>query len=201
MFINPHLKLFFVVSAFMVSAQVMAATTLMRVDAPPPVNLNGEAHAAKGMPGFFPAARTLKITLALDASSANAAAVTFGKAWQGYLPEPEKIAVILGYDRGEWYIRGDRLRKKFTDAAVNPSSAGSRIFTVRVRLDADGLPVSAVFTADGAPVSFAGLETDALLSWLDPSGWESVRVTARGGSSNVSAEVKFIADGTALILR
>jgi hypothetical protein len=165
------------------------------------VNLNGEAHAEAGMPKFFPTARTLKVTLSLDASPSNAAAVTLGKTWQGSLPEPDKVAVILGYDRGEWHIRGDRLRKRFTDTAVNPSSAGPRALVARVRLGPDGSPVSVAFSSGGLPVVFAGPEADALLSWLDPRGWESVRVTARGGASNVFAEVRYIADGSLLIMR
>jgi len=197
---NSYIAIFFIVSVSMLP-HIATASTVARVEAPPPVNVNGEAHAAKPMPKMFPTARTIKITLALDASAANGAAVTLGKTWQGSLPEPDKIAVILGYDRGEWHIRGDRLRKRFTDTAVNPSSAGPRMLVARVRLDPDGMPVNVTFSSDGQPVLFAGLEADALLSWLDPRGWESVRVTARGGASNVFAEVRYIADGSLLIMR
>ena len=201
MFRDTHIKMFFAVLAVSVLAQVSSAGTSVRVDAPPPVSVNGEAHAAKPMPKFFPSARTMKITLSLDASPASSAAVTLGKAWQGSLPEPEKVALALGYDRGEWHIRGDRLRKRFTDAAASPSSAGPRALTARVRLGRDGVPVSVSFNSDGLPVVFQGLESDALLSWLDPGGWESVRVTARGGASNVFAEVRYIADGSVIIMR
>ena len=142
-----------------------------------------------------------EIKRAQSPSQRRSAAVTLGKAWQGSLPEPEKVALALGYDRGEWHIRGDRLRKRFTDAAASPSSAGPRALTARVRLGRDGVPVGVSFNEDGLPVVFQGLEPDALLSWLDPGGWESVRVTARGGASNVSAEVRYVADGLLLIMR
>jgi len=161
----------------------------------------GETVAKAGMPELFPTARTMEIKLSLDASPSNGAEVTLGGAWQGALPEPGKIAFVLGWDRGEWYIRGDRLRKRFTGTAVNPSSLGPRVLTARVRLDPDGMPVSVSFNSGGQPVLFAGLEADALLPWLDPRGWESVRVTARGGASNVSAEVRYVADGSVFILR
>jgi len=180
---------------------IATAASSVRVEAPPPVTADGEAHAAKPMPEFFPTARTMKITLSLDASPSNGAEVALGGAWQGYLPEPGKVALALGWDRGEWHIRGDRLRKRFTAAALNPSSAVPRTLTARVRLDPDGVPVGAVFRADGKPVIFQGLEADALLAWLDPGGWGEVRVTARGGAANVSAEVRYAADGSLIIVR
>ena len=198
---KSHIGIFFIVSVALALPHTTAASVVARVDAPPPVNVNGEAHAAKPVPKMSPTARMVKITLSLGASPANGAAVTLGKTWQGSLPEPDKIAVILGYDRGEWHIRGDRLRKRFTDTAVNPSSAGPRTLVARVRLDPDGAPVNVAFSSDGQSVSFAGMEADALLPWLDPRGWESVRVTARGGASNVFAEVRYIADGSLLIMR
>ena len=36
---------------------------------------------------------------------------------------------------------------------------------------------------------------------LNPRGWESFRVTSRGGAGNVAASVRFLADGPVLILR
>jgi len=198
---KSHIGIFFIVPVALALPHAAAAGTSVRVDAPPPVSVNGEAHAAKPMPKFFPSARTMKITLSLDASPASSAAVTLGGAWQVGLLDPDKAALILGWDRGEWHIRGDRLRKRFTDAAASPSSAGPRALTARVRLGRDGVPVGVSFNEDGLPVVFQGLEPDALLSWLDPGGWESVRVTARGGASNVSAEVRYVADGLLLIMR
>jgi len=113
MFQDTHIKMFFAMLAVSVLSHTVAASVSVRVDTPPPVNVNGEARAAKPVPKMFPTARTMIITLSLDASPANGAAVMLGKAWQGSLPEPDKVALVLGYDRGEWHIRGDRLRKKW----------------------------------------------------------------------------------------
>ena len=197
---KSYMKAFVVVLAFSVLSHVSAAATSARVDAPLPVSPNGEAHATKAVPAIGRLVRTVKVTLSLDASPVNSAAVTLGKTWQGSLPEPEKAALVLGYDRGEWHIRGDRLRKRFTGTDGNPST-GPRTLVARVRLGPDGAPVSVAFNSGGQPVLFAGLEADALLSWLDPRGWEAVRVTARGGATNVSAEVEYLQDATHIILR
>jgi hypothetical protein len=39
------------------------------------------------------------------------------------------------------------------------------------------------------------------LRWLDPRGFDAVRVFSRGGAADVSGTVKIYADGSALILR
>ena len=72
--------------------------------------------------------------------------------------------------------------------------------SARVRLDDQGAPVSVLsLSADGSAVTFEGLEEKALLKILDFRNWDTMRLTSRGVSA--SAEIRFVADGTVMILR
>ena len=195
----PMLKNIYRGILFVALAQVTVGGTVANMSAlPPPPYADLEVSADAAMPLPERLTRTFKLTLSLDATATNNAEVVFGT---GACDSPDNTSIILGFDRGTWGIRGNGLRQKFTIAANNPSAAVRRSLTAQVRLDADGAPVVVKLDADGQPVTFAGLTVPTLLSWLDPRGWESFRVMSRGGADNVTASVKFLADGSVFILR
>jgi len=170
------------------------------IDAPVPLYVDSEASAVVVMPIPDPTARTLQITLVFGATPTNNAEIALGTFGEGS-PDPDATALTVGFDCGEWFIVGDRLCQTFSATAANPTAVGTRTLTIRVRLDPSGAPVGVAFMADGVPVTFEGLEPETLLSWLVPRDWDTLQVTSRGGAQNVSAEVKYIADGTTLIVR
>ena len=195
----PMLKNIYRGILFATLAQLAVGGTVASVDTlPAAAHDDLEVSADVAMPLPERLTRTFKLTLSLDSSPTNNAEVVFGTE---NCDSPDNTAVILGFDRGAWNIRGNGLRQKFTVAANNSSVAMPRTLTVKVRLDADGAPVGVKFGADGLPVTFEGVTKPTLLAWLDPRGWESFRVTSRGGAGNVAASVKFLADGSVFILR
>ena len=185
-----------------VTAVMCAASAVMavHVDTPLPEYVDGEASVEAMMPMPDPAARTLQITLAFGATPTNNAEIALG-TFCGGSPDPDATALTVGFDCDEWFVVGDRLRQRFAVPAANPAAVGARVLAIRMRLDSAGVPIGVAFTADGVPVAFEGLEPETLLSWLAPPGWEALQVTSRGGAQNVSAEIRFIADGTAVIVR
>ena len=195
---NTRVKMFFVVSLFFVLAHVAVAATITRVDAPAPAYADLEASAEAAMPLPVRLARTFKLSLSLDAAVTNNAEIAFGT---GACDDPEDTSVVIGFDRGVWFLRGDALQKRFSSGTPGTFAAGPKTLTVQVRIDKSGEPAGVTLHADGAPVTFAGMEPETLLAWLDPRGWESFRVTSRGGAGNVTATVKFLADGSVFILR
>jgi hypothetical protein len=155
---------------------------------------------------------TLKLTLSLDASPTNNAEIEFGD-------------VIFGWDCGEWFVRGDRLRSHFSAQAANPTATGRRTLTARIRLDArqgggvqpssvvfeerwgEGIPPSRIdfeerwgegVPPSHPPVSFGG---GVLPAWFDPGKSDALLVTSRGGAQNVSAAAACHVDGTLVIVR
>ena len=192
------MKTFLVVSAALALPYTSVAATIASVDAPVPAYADLETSAEAAMPLPVRLARTFKLSLSLDAAVTNNAEIVFGT---GACDDPEDTSVVIGFDRGAWFLRGDALRKRFSSGTPAPFVAGPKTLVVSVRLGEGGAPVGVTFHADGAPVTFTGLDAGTLLAWLDPRGWETFRVTSRGEAGNVTASVKFLADGSVFILR
>ena len=202
---NPYIKAFVAVAAFSALACVATAATSVRVDAPLPAHADGEASAEAMMPAIGEKDRTLKLMLTFDAAMTNKVEMLLGTGGE-VSPRAGSTAMIIGWRRGEWFVTGDRLRQTFTTAATDPTADGPRTLTVNIRLG----PASrvAIFeerwnagVPSRSPVVFNGLEAETLLSWLDPSGWDTLSVTSRGGAENAAAEAVFSVDGTNIILR
>jgi hypothetical protein len=147
------------------------------------------------------------ISLSLDtAADASGAELHLGKARNGRLCLSGTEAVI-GFDgtlenREKWFIQGDRLHEQISTPATNPPAMGPRTLTIRARLDRECAPAAIErLTADGRDIAFPEAGTNTVLRWLDPRGFDAVRVFSRGGAAGVSASVNIYADGTVLILR
>jgi len=190
----------FAVLAVSVLSHTVTAAVPVRVDVPLPVYADGESSAYAAAPGWGAKDRTLKITLSFDASPTNNVEVALGAGPGGDFPDPDNTTAVIGWDCGEWSVTLGLTRERFAAGASNPSSAGRRTLEVRVRVDANGTPVDAAFTADSSPITFQGLESAALFPWLSLDKWGAFVVTSRGGG-NASAGVSFLADGTNIILR
>jgi hypothetical protein len=135
----------------------------------------------------------------MDASSADNAEAALSAG--GGPRNPDATRVILGYKRGEWFIRGNNLTEQYSAAAAGPASTAARELVVRIRLDSGSAPVRAALWADGRPLTFGGLDPEALLSWLDPRGYDTLQVTSRSGAANVAASATLSADGSLILAR
>jgi hypothetical protein len=177
--------------AFLASLVAVVSThagmAVSRVDAPPPAHADLEASAEMPMPpaGWgegVPSRINLRLTLSLDATQTNNAEIEIGET-------------IVGWDCGQWFVRGDRLREHLT---AGGGATGSRTLAVRIEMNRANTLERVTFRADGKAVDFGeGL----VPAWFDPDTFDTLRVTSRGGAQNVFATAKWHVDGTVMILR
>lgn len=147
-------------------------------------------------------ARTFRLELTFNATPSNNVQVAFGR---DTMPVDGKLAAeetdyIIGYDCGEWFLRPQGLSERyaFPSAVTN----GSTALNASIRVNAQGVPQSAVFADGTAAFTFDGLALTPIPDWLNPGLWTSLRVTVRG--ADMAAErikVKFSPDGAVIILR
>jgi len=192
---NRYIK-HFAVSALVCALSHTAVAVAVRVDAPLPEHDDGEAAAETLTPVMGGKDRTLRLTLSFEATPTNSVEVALGAGPDPL--DPDGTAMVIGWDCGEWFVAGDKLRQRLAVAAADPTVAGLRTLTVTVRLGPGGR-AEAFEERPGAgrtPVAFGG----ALGAWAGPSGWDTLRVVSRGGA-DAAAEVKFFADGSAVIVR
>jgi len=189
----------FAVAALVCVLSLAVTAASVRVDVPLPEYSDGEASAETVMPVAGERDRVLKITLSFMATPTNSVEVALGAGLGGGPLDPDGMAVVIGWDCGEWFITGDRLRQRFTAAAANPMAAGPRVLAISVRLASGAVAVSEV-GAGPSPVAFGGLGAGTLRAWLCLGGRDTLRVASRGGAE-ASAEAWFSVDGTNIILR
>jgi hypothetical protein len=174
---------------------------------PPAVFADGEVSLDIPLPARLTAGspaetRTFQLRLAFESSPSNNVQVAFGldNAPADSALSAKETAFILGWDCGQWFIRprGLRERPAFTPAA----SSGSRTLTLTLRLDASGIPTAAAFTDGKTAFTFAGLALSPPPEWLTPSGWDTLRVTARNAGNAASAvSVKNFPDGLTILIK
>ena len=173
----------------------------VRVEVPPPAHADGEAWAGGALPAMPAEARSLRVTLELrGASAANGAEAVLGAEPGAGGPGPDGTAAAFGWDRGEWFVLGGGLRRRFAAAAGGPGAGGRRALTLRVRLGASGAPAGAWLEEGGRPVDF-GMAQGELAGWLGALPPVGLWAAARGGAEGVSVTAGWSADGTGIILR
>jgi len=146
--------------------------------------------------------RVFKLTLAFASSPSNNVQAAFG---HDSLPTDGALAAeetdfIVGWDCGEWFLRPRGLTERFAVPAA--ATNGPHTLTAAVRVDRQGVPVSAAFADGGAPVVFPGLALSPFPEWLDPSRWDILRATVRGPDSpEGSVRASFARDGATVTVR
>ncbi|MDR2849096.1 MAG: hypothetical protein LBW77_00905 [Verrucomicrobiota bacterium] len=139
---------------------------------------------------------TFRLTFAFEGAASNNVQFAFGKGSGGSLPASE-TAFIAGWDRGSFFLRPRGLTERFeTPDAAEP---GPQTLTLQMRRTAAGALTNAVFTVQGRGVAFA---FPSVPEWLDPAGWDALRVTSRGtGAPAASVDVRRFKDGATVILK
>ena len=155
----------------------------------------GPAFAAQG-----PGADTFRVTLAFEGTATNSVQFALGRDAAPFddALSASETAVIAGWDRGGWFLRPRGLTERF--GAPDAAGAGPKTLTLQIRRDGAGKPAAATLTAGGAPLAFPGLSP--VPEWLDPSGWDILRVTSRGtGAPDAAITVKRFPDGVTVIIK
>ena len=187
------------------SALTASAVTLDVAKLPAPAHFNWEVSADTALPtNRTDNFRVFRLELTFNATPSNNVQVAFGRDTlpeDGFL-ELEETDLIVGWDCGEWVLRPQDMRDWYTSAPA--SNSGPHTLTASIRVNAQGVPLSAVFTdRDGAgEFTFPGLTLAPFPEWLNPGLWTHLRVTARGSSAtNETVRARFLPDGARIIIR
>ena len=189
--------------ALSASALSAAAVTVDVPRLPAPAHANWEASADTAIPtNTTDNLRVFRLEMTFGATLSNNVQVAFGRddlPADGFL-ETEETALIVGWDRGEWFLRPRGLRERYTfpSAVTN----GTRTLTADIRVSPQGAPRSVTFKDDEGVFTFDGLTLTAADDWLSPGQWTNLRVTARGATeTNEIVSAKFMPDGARIIIR
>jgi hypothetical protein len=204
--IKSHIRLFAAMSAAAALACAAPAATVAHIAVPPPEYADGESSSMATVPARGPSERTVEVKLSFSASPTNNAEFALADS---RLPEADATVLTAGWDLGEWVVAGPRPGQRLAVAA-GPSTAGSRMLIMGMRLDGRGNVARVWFEGQaggGAPVAigFGPGAQDTILSWLADSGgaWDSLLATSRGhgDASQVSASLGLAADSSVIIVR
>jgi len=144
--------------------------------------------------------RVFRLEMTFESTPSNNVQVAFGRDNR---PRDGKLAAeetdfIIGWDRGEWFLRPQGLRERY---AFSPAAVGgTRTLTAEIRVNAQGTPLPAVFRDGGAVFTFPGFALSPVPGWLRPGLWDCMRVTVRGGT-NGTVRARFLRDGATVILK
>jgi hypothetical protein len=143
-----------------------------------------------------PSERNWRLALSLEGTPSNSVEIAFGRDSNANAAlDAEEIAATVGWDRGMWFASGGPgLEERFTAA---PSGCA---LTLDIRSAVNGAVKQAGFSEGKSPLPFGGMP--AAPAWLDPSGWDTLRLTARGaGVRAEAAQVSVFPDGTSIRLK
>jgi hypothetical protein len=185
------------------AALAASAATLDVPRLPEPAFADREASAAHALPaGRKDGLRTFRLELSFGATPSNNVQAAFGRDGvpaDGALDAGE-TDLIIGWDRGEWFIAPRGLRGRH--AAPAATSNGLQRLTALIRVTGAGVCLPPSFADRDGAVVFAGLPADPFPEWLRPDAWDTLRVTARGADAPLeSVRAVFAADGALLKLR
>jgi len=171
-----------------------------------PVFADGEVSQDKAIPSQ--AADKLldfMITITATTSATNNVQIAFGRddnPTDGELAA-EETDLIIGWDRGAWFIRPRGLRERYE---YIPSDGGEnlkeRTLKLYLKIAQHNTPSAITLEDETGVFSFPGLNLDPLPDWFNPTGWDLLRVTVRGDDPrDEGIVVRFGADGTIVIVR
>jgi hypothetical protein len=159
-----------------------------------PVFADRETSATFALPQA--AEKNWRLTLSLAGTPSNSVEIAFGRdSNTNAVLDAEETAAAVGWDRGVWFASGGPgLEERFTAA---PSGCA---LTLDVRFAVNGAVKQAAFSEGKSPLPFEGMP--AAPAWLDPAGWDTLRLTARGaGVRAEAARVSVFPDGTSVTLK
>ncbi len=179
------------------------AVTLDMAQLPGPAFADKEVSGDAALPGNrLEKLRTFRLEMTFTSTPSNNVQVAFGRddrPADGRLAA-EETAFIVGWDCGEWFLRPQGLRERFT--FVSAATNATRTLTASIRLMSQGVCQTPVFKDGGAAFTFEGLQLTPFPDWLKPDLWTHMRVTVRG--SDVPEEclkAVFAPDGARIFLQ
>jgi hypothetical protein len=181
----------------------VAAVTLDIAKLPDPAFTDRDVSGDAALPpGRLDRPRVFRLELSFASTPSNNVQVAFGR---DSLPSDGKLAAeepdfVIGWDCGEWFLRPQGLRERFTFTPATTN--GTRTLTASIRMTSAGAYNSPVFRDGSAPFAFAGLQLSPFPDWMKPDLWTHLRVTVRGADvPDESVKAVFAADGARIIIK
>lgn len=189
--------------AILLLAQCARAVTLDVARLPEPAFADGEVSADAALPaGRTNDLRAFRLEMTFEATPSNNVQAAFGRdaaPADGALDAGE-TGLIIGWDRGEWFLRPRGLRERHAFAPAVQD--GTRTLTVSIRITSQGVVQSLVVKDGGTAFAFPDLLAAPFPDWLNPGLWTHLRVTARGADApGESVKAVFAADGARITVK
>lgn len=166
-----------VVSALMVVAVAVRANPLGMIDLPPVMHADTEVTTNVVISSWQRGAAKFSFSLSCIAASSNNVEVAFGSdANANGSLEPEETDLVVGWNRGAWFVQNGIDGERFTTASSSTENVKTLAWTYR--LTAATKPVRLAVTAEDVGV-FAELAEESPL-WLHRRDWDLMRLTGRG---------------------
>ena len=144
-------------------------------------------------------AKNWRLSMELSGTASNRFECAFGRDINtNSVLDAEEVMAVVAWEQGVWLIMGDGLTERHEAAA---SSAATNTLTLDIRIGGGDEGTKRVsFREGGAPLAFAGLEEPP--PWLDPRGWHTARLTARGpGGRGEGMSCSVFDEGSIIVLR
>ena len=179
--------------------------TMSVLASPVPVSLPSVVHADTetttnvAFAAGIPYSGKFALSLECLTTPSNNVQVAFGtdKNANGVL-DLEETELLTGWDCSAWFVQQGYDAARLTAPATPTNDFGS--LSWNIRLSSTGVPLTAAFNANGAPL-FADVAATHP-SWLYSRSWNMLRLTGRGlDASGESFEVSILPDGFTIILR
>ena len=199
MYNNSALGIKCPVFLFLVLAMSTMASSSVPVSLPPVVHADTETTANVAFAAGIPYSGRFTLSLECLATPSNNVQVAFGTdANRNGVLDLEETELLTGWDCGAWFVQQGYDAARLTAPATPTNDMGS--LSWNIRLSSTGVPRSATFNANGAPL-FADVAA-AHPNWLYSRSWNMLRLTGRGlDASGESFEVSILPDGFTIILR
>ena len=170
-----------------------------RTSLPPVVHADTETTTNVAFAAGIPYSGKFALSLECLATPSNNVQVAFGTdANANGVLDLEETELLTGWDCGAWFVQQGYDAVRLTAHATPVNDMGS--LSWNIRLSSTGVPRSATFNANGAPL-FADVAATHP-SWLYSRSWNMLRLTGRGlDASGESFEVSILPDGFTIILR
>ena len=198
MYTIPQMKTVTTVLLFLATASAWAAQPAV-LALPTVAHVDTEVVTNVVISSWQRGAAKLAFSLSCLATPSNNVEAAFGKDANanGEL-EPEETDLLVGWNRGAWFVQNGVDGERFAAASV--SSDEVKTLTWSYRLTAATTPVRLVITADDAGV-FAPLSEESP-TWLHDRGWDLMRLVGRGlHNSGETFTVGTPLDPTAILFR
>ena len=154
----PKLHLFALVSGILILPQSVVAAEQTLPAPPPSTFVDTESSLNVPLPDWPELGRRIKLTLSTQATPSNNVQIAFGKDLNGDEDlEPEETQIIVGVDRGEWFVRDERqnasrplVTEDWTEGETSPTNETRTIRLKQPAAMSERFDFSKVTTRDRA---------------------------------------------------